>query len=232
MNRKALISDLLLLLLIALACFGAMAVLEALAGLQRPVRIWLRLGASFGFIVVAVSAGGRRSGYGRFILAGLVCGWWGDYWLSYGGWGNFLAGLVAFLVGHVCYATAFYRYGIRVRTAGISFSFLLVFAAILFAWFFPNIPPNLHFWVLLYMLVISGMFALAAGAIGRAGGWAIAGGAGAFWVSDVFVAYIHFFGSTVWAVVCAAMLYLGAQYTLAASIAAVRRGKAAEEQAA
>ncbi len=215
--------DVLMLVALAVLCYGGAAVLAPITGVRLTSEVLARLSVSFGFITVAVFAGGGRFGYGRLVLAGLVCGYWGDFWLCFGGWDRFLAGLLTFLAGHLLYALAFRRHGSQLRWAGVAFGVLLVPGALLYAWFFPQIPGALHAWVLLYMVVISLMCALAVGAIRQPGGRLMAFGACAFWVSDGFVGYTHFLDSSWWAFVCTGILYMGAQYTLAASIAVVRR---------
>jgi uncharacterized membrane protein YhhN len=45
--------------------------------------------------------------YVRWVIAGLLFGWLGDLLLHFQGFGYFIGGLSAFLLGHFCYITAF-----------------------------------------------------------------------------------------------------------------------------
>jgi uncharacterized membrane protein YhhN len=224
-QRKGWLGDILLILILGAACFGAALLIIHLMDVKTPGKFFQRMGMSFAFVTVGVLAGGRRTPYGRLILAGLVFGWWGDYWLSFSGWGRFLIGLVTFLTGHVCYLVAFWRYGSKLRVAGIALGVLVFPIVGLFILLMPGIPPSLYPWVILYMCVISGMLAVAIGAISLPGGRIIAAAALSFWISDVFVAYAHFIHRSIWTSWGVTIFYLSAQFAMAASIAATRRGE-------
>jgi uncharacterized membrane protein YhhN len=63
--------------------------------------------ASAAFLAVAIACGSLRGGPPAWVTAGLVLGAAGDVLLMYPGDRPFLAGLVAFLGGHVAYVIAF-----------------------------------------------------------------------------------------------------------------------------
>ena len=63
--------------------------------------------ASAAFLVVALACGAVRGGPPMWIAIGLVLGAIGDLLLMYASERAFLAGLVAFLGGHVAYVIAF-----------------------------------------------------------------------------------------------------------------------------
>jgi len=94
--------------------------------------------------------------YRRLLLAGLSCGLLGDALLISPG--RFIAGLVAFLCGHLCYALAFSGEGARPRPASLAGP--LAFAALVIAALFADLGA-LRIPVLLYVLAIAAMAALA-----------------------------------------------------------------------
>ena len=69
--------------------------------------------ASTCFIALAIKAGAMESTYGRLVLLGLGFSWCGDMLLTGQSQLAFLAGLCAFLLGHVAYVSAFIRHGYR-----------------------------------------------------------------------------------------------------------------------
>jgi len=184
---------------------------------------WLRLAASAGFVLTGLAAGGLRSGYGRAILIGLFFGWWGDFFLIRGGTARFVAGLVAFLIGHLAYCSAFVMHRSRPRGAAAAFAGMMGAGVLLAWWLLPHIDKPLRAPTIAYGLVISAMVALAIGTLPRAGGWVIAAGAVTFYVSDIGVGYLVFVGSSHTVALVSTVLYILGQTLLAASIAAARR---------
>ena len=186
---------------------------------------WLRLGASVGFVLTGFAAGGLNSRYGRAILVGLFFGWWGDFFLTRSGSAWFMAGLVAFLVGHVAYSCAFVFRKSRPRWAVGAFTAIVVAGIFVAWWLWPHLPAGLHAPALAYGLAISVMVALAVGTVPMPGGWLIAIGAVIFLVSDVGVAYAFFIQSNRAVQIGSMLLYYLGQTMLAASIALVRRNE-------
>lgn len=192
---------------------------------RSPLGAWLRLGASVGFVLTGLAAGGLNSRYGRAILIGLLLGWWGDFFLMHGGRAWFMAGLVAFLIGHVAYSCAFVFRRSRPRWAVAALLAMLVAGFFVAWWLWPHLPAGLHAPAVAYGLAISVMVALAIGALPRPGGWLITIGAIVFYVSDMGVAYLSFVGSGRVILFVSMLLYYLGQTMLAASIALVRRNE-------
>lgn len=170
--------------------------------------------ASTSFLLVAWSAGALRHRYGRWIFAGLVASWWGDLFLVFQGDIYFLCGLISFLVGHILYSIAFVSYGISWRvTAGVT-PFILLLVAFIAPDIWSHAPAGLKPAVGAYIVVISTMAILAAGA-GARGNWLFLVGALMFYVSDIAVAREAFDVSEAPDYVWGLPLYYGGQVVLA-----------------
>ncbi len=150
-------------------------------------RFW-KMTASTGFVLVAIGAGGLRTGPGRTVVAALVCCWVGDLALTFDGELWFRRGLVAFLLGHLFLIAAFAWYGLSAKPCIVAATFLIPLDAGLLVWLFPHVPTSLRWFVAAYVVAISAMVVTAAGAWGRRGARLALSGAILFFVSDVFVA--------------------------------------------
>lgn len=177
----------------------------------------LKMIASCGFIALAICAGGFQSAYGWAILAGLFFSWWGDLFLISGSSNLFLAGLIAFFLGHVAYCGAFLVHGISIGWTGIA---ILVLAGpvvgILF-WLNSSLG-DMRIPVYGYIVVITLMVALGTGAVGRGGTLLILIGALLFYVSDVCVARQRFIADDYANRLIGLPLYYGGQVVLAWTI--------------
>lgn len=182
-----------LTLVCALAVAALLATLRAGDRRGAPIaRAVAKLTASTAFVGVAVALGAWDSRYGRWVLGALVLGWLGDALLLGRAKAWFLGGLVAFLLSHGLYATAF--------TAGPLAPAVLTPAAVLAAvaggvalrWLLPHAPRGLRGPVALYVAVILAMCVAAAGHAAASGRWAVLAGALLFAVSDVAVARDRF----------------------------------------
>ena len=131
--------------------------------------------------VALLAAVARRH---RLLAAGLLCGATGDALLDLDA-RYFLAGLVAFLAGHVLYGLCFWRHGRRVagpvRQAG-----LLMVAAAFIAWLWPDLGP-MRLPATCYFAAITAMVL----ASFRVGGW-VSAGALLFLASDALLATDRF----------------------------------------
>lgn len=154
--------------------------------------------ASTGFLLVSLTgrAGARGAQclrYARFVQAAQCLSWLGDVLLITGAPGPFLAGLVAFLLGHVCYALGFLTLGFRPPAAAAAA--VPVAAAVAGAWAYlaPHLPPDMVLPVVAYLAVISCMV-VSAGAATRSAPRpaALLLGAVLFFVSDLAVARERF----------------------------------------
>lgn len=147
--------------------------------------------ASTAFISVAISVGAWDTTFGKIMVAGLVLSWFGDLFLTYNGRGPFVAGLVAFLAGHVAYVIAFVDRGL-----GDGFYIPLLAVAVVAApianWLLPTVPKELKGPVIAYMAIISLMVTTAVSTNAQTADWRIPAGAIAFYLSDIGVARDRF----------------------------------------
>jgi uncharacterized membrane protein YhhN len=169
--------------------------------------------ASTAFVWFAVARGAGHTPYGRAILVALVLSWLGDVLLIPKAAAAFRAGVLAFGLGHVAFVAAFLLRGSRPAVA-----LPLLAALALVGWTVrrhlrPRVPGPLRPAIDGYIAVITAMLATAAGTLVP---W-IAGGALAFYLSDLSVARDRFvkpaFANRAWGL----PLYYGAQFVLAAT---------------
>jgi uncharacterized membrane protein YhhN len=175
--------------------------------------------ASTGFVGAAIAAGALASGYGRAVLAALVLSWIGDVLLMSSRSALFLAGLGAFLIAHGGFGAAFVLRGQALGWAAGALAGLAVPAWIVSRWLRPHLPPEMRVPVHAYIVVITGMLALAVGTVAGGSPGIILVGALAFYLSDLSVARDRFiresFANKLWGL----PLYYAAQLCLAASVA-------------
>jgi len=179
----------------------------------------LKMTASTGFLLTAWSAGAFNSRVGIALFVGLIFSWFGDLFLIGSGSRYFLAGLVSFFIGHVCYSIAFALYRTRIPVAAAALVFLLIPGGFLARWLLPHVEdPGMRVPVIAYMCVITIMLALAAGCMRKPGGLWIISGAFLFYLSDIFVARGAFVQSGFINSLVGLPLYFGGQLLLAISI--------------
>jgi len=190
----------------------------------RSAGIWVaKPFASTAFIAVAVAAGALESGYGCAILAGLVLSWFGDVFLIPRGRPRiFLAGVLAFLAGHVAYAAAFV---LRGMDPGVFVGAALVagvVAIVVLRWLSAHVPADMRVAVPAYIAVISVMVVCATASFAALGNLWIPIGAVGFYLSDLSVARDRFveseFVNRLWGL----PLYYAAQVVLGWSVHAER----------
>ena len=183
---------------------------------NRPRLGWLlKPAAALTFVAAGIAAGGLSSTFGRVLVLGLVLAAAGDVLLIPKSKAAFLGGLVAFLLGHVAYAVAFALAGMRASAAAITAVAGTVAATFVLRWLWPHVERPMRVPVVAYVLVITTMVALAAGAASEHRSWALLVGAVAFYLSDLSVARDRFvapgFANRVWGL----PLYFFAQLLLA-----------------
>ena len=204
---------------IALACIAVPALVASDFKQFRTGRFLFKPLAALAFIWLALALGATQSVYGQWLLAGLLCCLLGDLLLMPDHSGSFLAGLFAFLTGHLLYMVAFAQLGdtwqIMILT-GVPALLLLVLAA---RWLLPHVPQPMKIPVSCYIVVITGML-LAAGLTGdqRAGVLVIAGAWG-FALSDLAVARQRFVKPARVNGLWGTPLYFGSQMLIAGSLA-------------
>lgn len=192
-------------------------------------RVLMKLGASSCFVALALVLDALGTVYGQWVLAALALGWLGDALLLSRQAPAFLGGLGAFLLSHLCFATAFLQPGpfslaaVAVATLGA-----LAFGTAVLRWLWPHLPQPMQAAVLAYVAVILLMNIAAAGHAVASGRWAGLAGALLFALSDLAVARDRFvrpgFANRLWGW----PTYFAAQLLLAASVAGAVDGWGAE----
>lgn len=147
-----------------------------------------KLGASAGFLVTAWLAGALDHDFGRIMFAALVLCAMGDACLLSRKKPWFLAGLVAFALGHLGYAAAFVGTSIAWGSAAMLGAILLVPAWIVWRWLGPHIPADMRVPVVAYIAIITTMVTCAWTCGAGATTWSLRIGATAFYLSDLSVA--------------------------------------------
>lgn len=154
-----------------------------------PTRTVAKTLASLGFLAVAVDVGALGSDVGRLLFAGLLLGAIGDVALLGRGSIPFLAGLSAFLLGHLAYAAAFLtvtRSWLVVAGAAVA----VATVGAVWRWMGPHLPPGMRAPVAAYVVVIGLMLATGIGVVTAMP--LAAAGAVLFTASDVAVARDRF----------------------------------------
>jgi len=185
----------------------------------RPGRYLFKPLAAMAFIWLAWEMGALDSPYGRWLLAGLIACMAGDLLLMPEGERTFLAGLGAFLCGHLLFAVAFLQ--LPLAGAGLAVSVVPALLLLLFVkrWLLPDVPGDMKLPVSAYMLVITGMLLCSGGTIGQPVATLAIGGAWGFALSDLAVARQQFVRPSRWNGLWGTPLYFLSQMVLAASIA-------------
>ncbi len=177
------------------AAVCALAVVALLIGERSGdlrVRAVSKVVASSAFLACAVAAGATGSSAGKLLLGALALSWVGDVLLVAEDKRIFLGGLIAFLLGHVAYGAMFVALGTEGRWLLGGIAAIAVILPLVGRWLLPQVTGGMKWAVLAYMIVISGMVALAAGCAGATGRPVLLGAAVLFFVSDLFVARHRF----------------------------------------
>jgi len=208
---------------LAATCLGACIALVLLLYHGHTVSAaGAKLVASTAFIALALHSGALGSMYGKFILAGLALSWCGDMLLIGTSEVYFLVGLVAFLLAHIAYVSAFITHGYRRSWAIAAAIPITVIAIAVWAWLEPHTAANLSIPVRAYIAVISLMVILALGTRGASGSWLIVAGATLFFLSDLSVAALRLVQTDVATYVVGLPFYYAGQVCLALSISQSR----------
>lgn len=193
---------------------AAAVYVAALAFDASTVRLWAKpVPAVVLAILVAASGPGR---YPRAIAAGLLLSALGDVLLEFPG--RFVPGLVAFLLAHVAYTTAFLTDERRWRLARAAPFALWLLGA--FLWLRPGLGP-MEGPVVVYMLAIGAMMWRAAARVGgpdeAPGARTALVGAVLFGLSDTLIAIDRFQAPFPGARYAIILLYWAGQAGIAAS---------------
>lgn len=208
---------------LAVTSLGACLALVILLYVGHPVSAAVaKLIASTAFIALAVHAGALQSAFGKLILVGLGFSWCGDMLLIGSGEAFFLAGLVAFLLAHVAYVSAFVAHGYR-RSWVVAAAIPITFIAIaVWGWLEPYTAADLSIPVRAYIAVISLMVIFAVGTKGAAASWLIVTGAVLFFLSDLSVAALRIVQTDLATYVVGLPFYYAGQVCLALSVSQSR----------
>ncbi len=197
-----------------LICLAALAVLLYFEAQRPRYRRYPKMVASTAFIAVAIAVGALDTTFGTIIVVGLILSWFGDLFLAIDGRGPFVAGLVAFLAGHVAYVLAFTNRGLGDQIF-IPIAAVIVVGAVIGRWLLPTVPKELIGPVIAYIIVISAMVAFAISTNTFDADWRIPVGAIAFYLSDIGVARDRFAAPGWINRVVGLPLYYGGQLLLA-----------------
>lgn len=173
--------------------------------------------AAAAFLWLALLSGATGSNYGNYLLAGLLLCAAGDVLLMFDAEKAFLAGLVAFLCGHLLYAVAFVQLPINLTGITVSTLPALLLISITLMWLKPHLHDAMRLAVPCYMLVIAAMLVFAGGTWGQTGSTVVIVGAWGFAMSDLAVARRQFICADRINGVWGTPLYFGSQMLLAAS---------------
>jgi uncharacterized membrane protein YhhN len=175
--------------------------------------------AAAAFLWLALSLGCLDSEYGRILFIGLVLCAVGDILLMFEPEAAFLAGLIAFLSGHLGYALAFHQ--LPVELSGLWWSLPPALALILgtHVWLRSHLPGPMKLAVPVYILVITLMLLFAGMTANQPGAALIITGAWGFALSDLAVARRQFINPTPLNGLWGTPLYFWSQLLIAASVA-------------
>lgn len=174
------------------------------------------------FIVTALLQPWAHAGVASWVLAGLALCWFGDLFLVFSSKRMFLAGLVTFLTGHLCYAAGFYKHGAFNGWVGLALAGMLATGVLIFLWLRPQLG-TMTGPVMGYIVVIT---AMVGGALAffvdpqwaGTGRGLILAGAVTFYLSDILVARDQFVAPGFINRLVGLPLYYAAQFMFAFAI--------------
>jgi uncharacterized membrane protein YhhN len=207
---------------IALAALSVTALVVCDYRQYRPGRYLFKPLSALAFLWLALAMGAAESGYGLWIFAGLLCSAAGDILLMPDSQRSFLAGLLAFLCGHLCYAAGFLHGSYNTTWLVLNGVAALALLALSLRWLLPHLDTGWKAPVILYTTVITGMLLSAGLRATQPGSLAILAGAWGFAFSDLAVARQRFVEASRVNGLWGTPLYFLSQMLLAASVAAVQ----------
>jgi len=195
------VADTTMMTIATVACGVACAILvvsEARA--DRVGRIGAKIIASAAFVAVgALAAAAHDTAFARWVLAGLVLGAVGDVCLLGGSRRAFLAGLGAFLLGHLAYVFAIATALPPERwlgAAGALAAAPIIVGGIVLAWLWPRLggmrAPVIAYVATIVAMVVGAFAAMRTGVAPTR----LAAGAALFFASDIAVARNRFVART------------------------------------
>ena len=186
----------------------------------RPGRYLCKPLAAIAFVWLALNLGAEDTVYGNWLLAGLIFCMVGDLFLMPDNERSFLAGLTAFLCGHLLFAVAFLQLHLNVTGFVLSAVPVACLLLVVWRWLSPHVESAMKVPVIAYVLVIAAMLMCASFTAGHAIAPLAIVGAWGFALSDLAVARGQFVApesktSGLWGT----PLYFASQMLLAASVA-------------
>ena len=175
--------------------------------------------AAAAFVWLAVALGATTTTYGSWMLAGLLLCLLGDLLLMPDSERSFLAGLIAFLCGHLLYAAAFLHLPGNLVGLAVTCLPALVLLVVVTRWLAPHIDSEMKLPVALYTLVITSMLLCAGLSAGQPGAALIISGAWGFAISDLAVSRQRFAHPSRMNGLWGTPLYFLSQMLLACSVA-------------
>lgn len=201
---------------VCVAAVGGM-VTEWVTG-DRTVLRGLIYMASTAYVVVAIAGPAVVPAHKWLTVAALLFCWLGDVL----GPGNFLLGVVMFLVAHLALVPTFVVKGIYPRGLAAGCLAALVFGVAVVAWVGPHVPDEQQPLIYGYSAVISLMLGVALGTWRCGSRWMIPVAAVAFYVSDLCLAQTAFLGRGIAFTLIGYPLYYGACLLFAWSVSEAR----------
>lgn len=174
--------------LIVVTAIGCIALIASQLLEVRSTAIPAKMTASTAFVLLAIARGASGTGYGRYLLAGLLFSWFGDLFLLGGAERWFLFGLVSFLLAHVAYIMAFAVRGLDLKWGVRAFIPIAAASFAALVWLGPHLPGDMVVPVRAYTFIISLMVITAFAARGAGASTLIPVGATLFYLSDLSVA--------------------------------------------
>ena len=207
---------------IVLSCVAVTALVYSDFRDFRAGRYLFKPLAAAAFVWLALSLDAASTEYGKWLLAALVLCMAGDLLLMPESERGFLAGLGAFLCGHLLFAVAFLQLPHNMLGIAVSALPVLILLTAVWHWLTPHVPKAMKVPVTLYILVISAMLLCAGLTASHPAAYLIIGGAWGFACSDLAVARRQFIQPSsrlngVWGT----PLYFLSQMVLALSLALV-----------
>jgi uncharacterized membrane protein YhhN len=204
---------------LVIVCLGGAIISVVGEWRQWPfVRATAKLAASTAFIALAAVNGAGNSGYGQLILLALCLSWVGDALLLSGQSSYLLAGVAAFFLAHVVFATAFVTLRLDTVFVMIGFTIMCIVAAVTLRWLWPHLESFYKIAVPFYFVAITIMASLAVGASSPPMSPLLGIAAIAFAASDVSVARDRFVVNSIVNKAWGLPLYFAAQILFALSV--------------
>lgn len=192
---------------------------------RQPAYVVSKTTLSVIFVVAALLQPHPVPLYFYMILAGLLFGLGGDFFLALTGKRMFLTGLISFLLGHILFTVAFFV--IAIPGPAVLPGVLAVIAAgyVVFRWLRPSLgtmeKPVLVYIAVISIMLVSALAVLFAPRLSVTARSMIFTGAFLFYLSDLFVARNRFVKKEFLNRLIGLPLYYAGQFILAFSVGVV-----------